>query len=54
MTKKDELLDELLKGVKNPDDLFGKVTCPPWLAYKCNPTLAELYQYPYIYDTPWP
>jgi len=24
MTKKDELLDELLKGVKNPDDLFGK------------------------------
>ena len=24
MTKKDELIDELLKGVKNPDDLFGK------------------------------
>ncbi len=24
MTKKDELLDELLKGVKTPDDLFGK------------------------------
>lgn len=24
MTKKDELLDELLKGIKNPDDLFGK------------------------------
>lgn len=24
MTKKDELLDELLKGVKNPNDLFGK------------------------------
>ena len=24
MTKKDELLDELLKGVKDPNDLFGK------------------------------
>ena len=24
MTNKNELLDELSKGVKNPDDLFGK------------------------------
>ena len=24
MTKKDELIDELLKGVKKPNDLFGK------------------------------
>ena len=24
MTKKDDLIDELLKGVKNPEDLFGK------------------------------
>jgi len=24
MTKKDELIDELLKGVKSPEDLFGK------------------------------
>ncbi len=23
MTKKDDLIDELLKGVKNPEDLFG-------------------------------
>ena len=24
MTKKDELIDELLRGVKDPNDLFGK------------------------------